>query len=82
MPSEQDSERLRQRIADHRATLATYLQHEALAGLAHVRPEVRAGISYARREIAKLKGFLRSQGLSVAEQIRQFFSRKDAKFLA
>ncbi|WP_165360852.1 SUMF1/EgtB/PvdO family nonheme iron enzyme [Candidatus Chloroploca sp. Khr17] len=67
MPSDHDIDRLRQRIAAHRRTLATYLEQVAITGKAHVRPEVPAGIVTARDEIRKLKQTLRRWGVTVED---------------
>lgn len=52
----------RQRLAQHRETLAHYLNQLAMTGAAHARPEVTAGIREARASIARAQAALAALG--------------------
>lgn len=56
-----------QLLARHRGTLASYLERQAILGKAHATPEIAHGISDARKEIARIKGFLREKGVAVED---------------
>ncbi len=60
---------LRQRLANHRSTLAHYLNQIAITGTANARPEVSAGIREARAEIRRIKAHLRASGQAVDDQM-------------
>jgi NB-ARC domain len=54
-------------LAAHRRTLAHYLRQEALAGPAHVKPEIGHGISEARDHIRRIKANLRRWGIAIED---------------
>ena len=60
---------LRQRLENHRSTLAHYLGQIATLGSANARPEVSAGIREARAEIRRIKAHLRASGQAVDDQM-------------
>lgn len=57
----------RQRLQQHRATLAHYLGQLAITGAANARPEVTAGIREARAGIARAKAALVALGETVED---------------
>jgi ribosomal protein L29 len=56
-----------QLLARHRGTLVSYLERRAILGKAHATPEITHGISDARKEIARIKNFLREKGVEVED---------------
>jgi ribosomal protein L29 len=56
-----------QLLARHRGTLLSYLERRAILGKAHATPEITHGISDARKEIARIKNFLREKGVEVED---------------
>jgi hypothetical protein len=69
MPSPQDIEQLQERLAAHRATLATLLTQQATLGSAYAPPGVAHGIREARAGIATCKANLRSWGVEVEDYL-------------
>ncbi len=59
----------RKRLAQHRATLAHYLNQIAIIGTANARPEVTAGIREARTGIARAKAALVTLGESADDEL-------------
>ena len=57
----------RRRPAQHRDTLAHYLEQLAITGSAHARPEVTAGLREARSGIARAKQALAALGASAED---------------
>ena len=67
MPSPQDIENIQERLAAHRATLATLLTQQAILGSANAPPAVAHGIREARTGIHHAKATLRTWGVSVED---------------
>ncbi len=67
MPSPQDIENIQERLAAHRATLATLLTQQANHGSANAPPVVAHGIREARTGIHHAKATLRTWGVSVED---------------
>ncbi|NTV65413.1 MAG: hypothetical protein HGA65_18025 [Oscillochloris sp.] len=60
MPSPQDIQQLQERLAVHRATLATLLTQQATLGSAYAPPAVASDIREARVGLTTCKANLRS----------------------
>ena len=67
MPSPQAIAQSQERLATHRATLATLLTQQANHTRAFVPPAIESGIREARTAIAHLKATLRGWGVSVED---------------
>ena len=67
MPTQDEIEQLRERLAAHRRTLATLLGQVARHTEAYAPPAQLGGIAEARAEIAKIKAALRAEGVAVED---------------
>src|SRR5882672_6930427 len=69
MTAAEETMRLQEQLAAHRATLAILLRQLASLGADHAPPGVHNGIAEARSEIARLKATLRAAGVVIEDEI-------------
>lgn len=67
MPSNEDIQQQQELLLAYRRTLAVLLKQQALAGEAHVEPQIMHGIVEARENIARIKQYLIQWGMTVED---------------
>jgi predicted NACHT family NTPase len=67
MPSQDDIQGQQSLLEQHRRTLQVYLEQRAALGKAHISPGVANGIDDARRDIRRIKVYLRNWEIAVED---------------